>query len=343
MSLGLVILVSTIAFLTSDFIGYRIVALVLLLTVSLTAMLFDILPVLLSALLSSIIWNYFFIPPLFTFHISNAEDTLMFIMYFIIALINAVLTLKIRKEEAKAREKEEKEKSIKLYNTLLNSLSHELRTPISNIIGAIDTLKENYSNITPNNRMELYEQIENSGTRLNEQVENLLNMSRLETGMLKLKMDWVDMNDLIQSVLNKFNQTKTHEIRFKQDENLPYLKIDRGIIEQVIYNILHNAISYTNAGTKIEITCKIVDANFYIYISDNGNGISDTHKQQIFDKFYRINNNKSGGTGIGLSVVKGFIEAHNGKISVEDTAGGGATFMISMPANTSYLNQLTNE
>lgn len=343
MSLGLVILVSIIAFLTSDFIGYRIVALVLLLTVSLTAMLFDILPVLLSALLSSIIWNYFFIPPLFTFHISNAEDTLMFIMYFIIALINAVLTLKIRKEEAKAREKEEKENSIKLYNTLLNSLSHELRTPISNIIGAIDTLKENYSNITPNNRIELYEQIENSGMRLNEQVENLLNMSRLETGMLKLKMDWVDMNDLIQSVLNKFNQTNTHEIHFKQDENLPYLKIDRGIIEQVIYNILHNAISYTNAGTKIEISCQIIDENFFIRIIDNGNGISDIHKQQIFDKFYRINNNKAGGTGIGLSVVKGFIEAHNGNISVEDTTGGGATFVISIPANTSYLNQLTNE
>ncbi|NTW32317.1 MAG: DUF4118 domain-containing protein, partial [Bacteroidetes bacterium] len=120
----LIVAVSIACFFTADFIGYKVVALLLLVVVSLLAMVFDILPVLLAALLSALIWNFFFIPPLFTFHIADTEDALMFLMYFVIALVNAVLTFKIREAEKKARDKEEKENTIKLYNTLLNSLSH---------------------------------------------------------------------------------------------------------------------------------------------------------------------------------------------------------------------------
>ena len=98
-------------------------------TLSFLALFFDILPVLLSAVLSALIWNFFFIPPRFTFHISTGEDSLLLIMYFVIAMIHAVLTYKIRQIQKEARNKEEKANTLKLYNTLLNSLSHELRTP----------------------------------------------------------------------------------------------------------------------------------------------------------------------------------------------------------------------
>ncbi len=144
----LVSIVSISCFFTVDLIGYRVVALILMVTVSLLAMMFDILPVMIAAILSALIWNFFFIPPLYTFHVSNAEDFLMFLMYFIIAMVNAVLTFKIREAELKARDKEEKENTIKIYNTLFNSLSHELRTPISTILGSVDTLKENKENLT---------------------------------------------------------------------------------------------------------------------------------------------------------------------------------------------------
>jgi two-component system sensor histidine kinase KdpD len=110
-----------------DYTGYRVVALILLLAVSILAMLFDILPVLFTALSSALIWNFFFIPPIFNFHVGTPEDVLM---YFVVALINAVLTFKIRQIEKKTSDEENREKTIMLYNTLLNSLSHELRTPI---------------------------------------------------------------------------------------------------------------------------------------------------------------------------------------------------------------------
>lgn len=138
----MVLVVAAISFAFSDLLGYSVVALLLLMTVSIIAMLFEIAPVLVAALLSSLVWNFFFIPPIYTFHINSTEDGLLFLLYFLVALVNTVLSFKIRKEEKKAREKEQKLQQIEVYNTLLNSLSHELRTPISTIIGAVDTLQE---------------------------------------------------------------------------------------------------------------------------------------------------------------------------------------------------------
>jgi two-component system sensor histidine kinase KdpD len=129
--------VAGFCYLLSGFMGYRVAALVLLLTVSLLAVSFDILPVLLSAALSAFIWDFFFIPPRFTIHVDNTEDAILLVMYFIIAMINAVLSYKIRQIEKAAQLREERANSVKLYNTILNSLSHELRTPIAAIIGAM--------------------------------------------------------------------------------------------------------------------------------------------------------------------------------------------------------------
>jgi len=129
-SVIITVLVSAICFGLSGFLGYRVVALILLLTVSLLAITFDILPVLLAAALSAFIWNFFFIPPRFTFHVYTTEDTILLIMYFVIAMINAVLTYKIRQVEKISRLKEEKANSVKLYNTILNSLSHEPHLPL---------------------------------------------------------------------------------------------------------------------------------------------------------------------------------------------------------------------
>lgn len=173
----LVILVAAVFYLLSSYIGYRVVAFSLLVTVSLLAMFCDIIPVLVAAVLSALIWDFFFIPPRFTFSVGNTEDRLTLLMYLLVALVNAVLTFKIRKAEKIAKEREEREHTVKLYNTLLSSLSHELRTPIAAIIGATDNLQSDNSRLTPQNRNELINEISKASFRLNQQVENLLNMS----------------------------------------------------------------------------------------------------------------------------------------------------------------------
>ena len=126
-SITVIIIVAGICFLFSDVMGYRVAALVLLVTVSLLAMIFDVLPVLFSAVLSALVWDFFFIPPRFTIHVDTTEDTILLVMYFVIALIHAVLTYKIRQIEKDARLKDEKANSVKLYNTILNSLSRTLK------------------------------------------------------------------------------------------------------------------------------------------------------------------------------------------------------------------------
>lgn len=342
-SISLVILISIGCYASTEFIAYKTIALLLLLTVSILAMLFDILPVLIAAALSALIWNFFFIPPVLTFHIDNTEDFLMFLLYFVIALVNAVLTFKIRKEQNKARDKEEKEKTIKLYTTLLNSLSHELRTPIATIIGAVDTLKASETSVSEDNKTELLNQIDIASTRLNRQVENLLNMSRLESGMLKLNLDWCDINELISTVIQTFSPQKSHTIHFIPNEHLPFIKVDSGLIEQVLHNLIHNALNYTPENTIIKITALQKVSSFIIMIADNGKGIPQNETLLLFEKFYRLPQTKAGGTGLGLSIVKGFVEAHGGTVKVENNELSGVTFCIELPCEMSYLNNLKHE
>jgi two-component system sensor histidine kinase KdpD len=320
--------------------------------------------VLTSAILSALIWDFFFIPPRFTFTVSAGEDSLLLLMYFVIALVNASLTFKIRQIEKKASEKEEKENAIKLYNTLLNSLSHELQTPIATIIGATDTLKDRGTKLSNENKNELVDEISIASLRLNEQVKNLLNMSRLESGFLQLKKDWCDINELIYSAVNKVQSKICHrKINITVPENFPLFKLDFGIMEQVIYNLLNNAVQYTSCSSTISISANcstIVKGHFdldenisivhrdsvspkmTIVISDNGPGFPEKDISKVFDKFYRLDTSPTGGTGLGLSIVKGFVEAHKGTIELTNILPG-ARFKIEIPAEASYLNRLKNE
>lgn len=344
-SLSLIGFTVVVCYLSVGLIDYHVVALILLLVVSILAMLFDIYPVLLAAILSALIWNYFFIPPTLTFHIGTPEDGLLFLMYFVIAMINIVLTSKIRSFERRARDKEEREKTIRLYNTLLNSLSHELRTPISTIIGAVDTIKENENKLTETNKKELFDEIEIAGFRLNRQVGNLLNMSRLEAGVLQPKLDWCDLNELIFRVIKNNNESAiNHNVHFEHKENLPLFKIDGGLIEQVLNNILYNAIQYTPPDSTITITVSYREDNFEVVISDNGPGIPPSALHSVFDKFYRVPQTFTGGTGLGLSIAKGFTEALNGTIRLENVKEGGSKFTVILPAESLTIsNDMKNE
>jgi two-component system sensor histidine kinase KdpD len=336
--------VAAICFAVQAYIGYRVVAFVLLVLVSLLAMFFDILPVLFASLLSALVWNFFFIPPRFTFHIGTAEDAILFLIYFLIALVNAVLTYKIRQVEKDARAKEEKANTIKLYNTLINSLSHELRTPIATIIGASDNLLSPEQKLSDDDKKKLAGEISTASFRLNQQVENLLNMSRLESGFMKLKKDWCDVNELVYAVINRLEpEFNHHSYTVMIKENLPLFKLDYGLLEQVLYNLVYNAILYTPEYCVITVKADCVHDKLRLVVADNGNGFPEDEKPFVFDKFYRLKNTTTGGTGLGLSIVKGFVEAHNGIVKLENEAGGGARFTIEIPTEISYINQLKNE
>ena len=336
-SVIITVLVSVICFGLSRFLGYRVIALILLFTVSLLAISFDILPVLLAATLSAFIWNFFFIPPRFTLHISSTEDTILLIMYFVIAMINAVLTYKIRQAEKISRLKEEKANSVKLYNTILNSLSHELRTPLAAIIGATDNLQGN-NHLTKEDRDQLITEISRASLRLNQQVENLLNISRLESGHIKPKNDWCDVIELVYDVVNRVEENNPgRRVRISIDQNMPLCSLDKGMLDQVIYNLLNNAAVHTESNSRIDIsvTCPVDILN--MVIEDTGKGFTDVDIKDVFNKFSRSKDLKASSSGLGLSIVKGFTEAMSGNVELEKTNSNGSRFSISIPVKTSFI------
>jgi two-component system sensor histidine kinase KdpD len=334
------ITISAICFAISNIIGYRAVALLLLAAVSILAIFFSLYPVLVSATLSALIWDFFFIPPHFTFHVEKAEDVLMLIMYFVIALLNGVLTSKIRQYEKIEYQKEERQNTIKLYKTLFDSISHELRTPIATIVGATDNiLSQTSPRLTEKNKKSLINEISIAAFRLNRLIDNLLNMQRLESGLLKPKLDWSDMNDLIGNVQNRLKtELETHKVIVEIDKDFPLIKLDSGLIEQALYNIVYNATVYTPSDSEIKMIALVENNTLKITISDNGPGFALEEISKVFTKYFYSNKVKKGGTGLGLSISKGFVEAHNGKIFVENQLKGGALFKINLPVEIFTLN-----
>lgn len=337
-SVAAVLTVSTICFLLSNFLSYQVVALILMVTVSVSAMFFEIKAVLSAAILSALVWNFFFIPPRFTLAISKPEDVLLFLMYFVIAMVNAVFTTRIRRAEKESAKKKEEENAIRLYNTLLNSLSHELKTPISTIIAACDNLQTLSDKLSEHNKYELVEEITKAGSRLNRQVENLLNMSRLESGYIKPKADWIDLSELINEVIEDLKTLANGKpVHVVLPKNLPLIESDYGLFYHVLHNLLHNALTYIPKYAVVTIKVVMRGKHLVIMIEDTGNGFPENEINRVFDKFYRLQGSAAGGTGLGLSIVKGFVEALGGIITLENIDQAGARFTIELAANTRFL------
>lgn len=220
--------------------------------------------------------------------------------------------------------------SERLYTTLLNSISHELRTPIATIKGASSSLLDPVAGANETARVELTLDIQSAADRLNRLVENLLDMSRLESGRLQLKREWCEMSDLIAVAIKRMDDC-SQRIQLEVENDLPLVKIDFVLMEQVLVNLLDNACNYTPVGTPIVIGVRVRGQEMEITVSDAGPGIPPDLIERIFDKFYRLPGTASGGTGLGLSISRGLVEAHGGRLTAENLAEGGARLTIRLP------------
>jgi two-component system sensor histidine kinase KdpD len=473
----IVVLVAVICFFIKEFVGYQVVSFALLFAVSALAFFFGTGPILLSATLSALIWDFFFLPPPYTLHVDKPEDMLMLIMFFIIALLSGVLTSRIRRQEMKIRIREERthalyqltrelsiasgieevigiarkgiknyfnlssrillknesdqldyhsskesdfalsendrsvalwtfqhsskagkhtdtlpssnytfyplkgnqmnlgviaikqeivftqgeeqfweafisqisgkfereylrnmakqsfllNESDKLYKTLFNSISHELRIPVATIMGASDSLLT--ARHSEGIRMELTHEILKASKRLNRLIENLLNMSRLESGRITPRLDWCDINDLINKVTDSLQEElKPFHLHVVIADDMPFVRIDFGLMEQILYNLLYNATQYAATSTNLRVKAFYDKGMMILQVMDRGPGFPAKEITHIFNKFYRVEGSKAGGTGLGLSIAKGFTEAHKGTITVENRQNGGAKFTIRIPS-----------
>jgi len=324
--------VSAACYIVSPYIGYITVALLLLFTVSILSVILSMFPVLLAAILSALIWDFFFIPPHFTFHIGKTEDILILGMYVTIALINGILNARIRHYEKIARHREERLKSLKLYNAVFSSISHELRTPLTTIMGVTENLSDEEQKIPEDDKKVLYNELYIASSRLNRVVDNLMNMSRLESGHLEPKYDWCDVQELIRSALNRLSaELEGHPLKIDIQEDMPIVKLDFGLMEQALYNILQNICFHTPEKTAASVKAVFEDGILEIIIADDGPGFREEDRDKAFEKFYRSPGAKSGGLGLGLSIARGFVQAHGGDIAIDNKVSGGAIFTIRIP------------
>jgi two-component system, OmpR family, sensor histidine kinase KdpD len=264
------------------------------------------------------------------------EDSLTFDQEALLETFINQIALVIEREllDEAAEQSAMLKESERLYTTLLNSISHELRTPLATIKGASSGLMQ--PNTTEETRADLIENVVIASERLNRLVENLLDMSRLESGRLQLKRDWCDISEIVGvAVKNLHHELKDRQVIIEISPQLPLIQVDFVLIEQVIVNILDNACHYTPDNTAVLIQAYQKEKDWVeIVIRDFGAGIPQADIERIFEKFYRLPGTASGGTGLGLSISRGIIEAHNGTLKVSNAVGNGAEFMIRLPAST---------
>lgn len=222
--------------------------------------------------------------------------------------------------------------SERLYTTLLNSISHELRTPLATITGAASSLLDPRAGQDEGARSELTHDIQSAAERLNRLVENLLDMSRLESGRLALRPEWCDMGDIISVAVGRLKTCLANypvDIRLAPD--LPLIRVNFGLIEQALVNLLDNICHYTPAGTPVVIEASHRRSNLQVIVTDRGPGIPAEDLERIFDKFYRLPGSATGGTGLGLSIARGLVEAHSGTLEAKNNAEGGLSFILKFP------------
>jgi len=225
--------------------------------------------------------------------------------------------------------------SDQLRTALFNSISHELRTPLASIIGAISSLLDTEGIYSGEDRTELLETVKEGAGRMDRLVANLLDSARLESGMMQLKTDWCDIEDITGIALRRVNESiKDRPLSIHIPEQLPLVKADCVLLEQVLVNLLDNACKYSGNGSEISITARRDEGVVQVSVADRGAGIPPEYLSQVFDKFYRVQQPKSvSGTGLGLSICKGIIEAHGGYIHAENRPGGGTVITFAIPCS----------
>jgi len=228
-----------------------------------------------------------------------------------------------------------------LERALLNSISHDLRTPLVSVTGVLYSLKEEGAHLSDRARRELLDSACSEAERLNRFVGNLLDMTRIEAGAIRLNIELCDVQDLVGCALAAVEQRIGNRlVAIKLSEELPMVAMDLVLMTQALVNLLDNAHKYAPPESTIEISAAIDNGWLALEVADRGTGVPEHDLKRLFDKFYRIPiPEKAGGTGLGLSICKGIVEAHGGRISAENRSGGGLRIMITLPlAKTGALS-----
>ena len=308
------------------------VALTYLLSVVAIALRFGRGPVFATSALSVAAFDFFFVPPQMTFSVHDPEYLLTFVMMLAVGLVVSGLTSSVRRQaDAQARLALEAETE-RIRNTLLASISHDLRTPLAVISGASSSLAERGEQLPAEERRALARSIYHQSREISDLVAKVLEMTRLESGAIDLRRDWGSLAEIGGAVLRRLDERlSTHILMVDLPGDLPLLRIDAALIEQVLANLLENAARHTPPRTLIRLRAERKAAELVVSVEDFGPGLLDGDAERIFAKFQRAAGTRHGGVGLGLAICRAIVELHRGRIWAENMAGGGTAFRFTLP------------
>ena len=359
-----VALLTTFLKLMGSHVNATTVALALLLNALFIATLWGSFPALLASVLAVLCFNFFFLPPFGTFTIAAPDNWIALAVFLLTAVTVGQLSARARQraEEAesgrreierlyselrdafeRASHAEALRQSEKLKSALLDAVTHDLRSPLTSIKASITTLidevrgkSEERIDLDAESRLEMMEVIDQESDRLNRFVGGLIELARIEAGELRLRRRWGAVDDIIAEALNRAESiTRKHHVQLRIEPELPVVRVDEGAVSEVVYTLIDNAAKYSPPGTLIRIKAdRAADDFIKMTVEDEGAGIPVPLRERVFDKFFRatrtgdINTHEPSGTGMGLAIAKGIVEAHDGTIWIESGNQGKGTRVI---------------
>ncbi|MGB4497369.1 MAG: ATP-binding protein [Methylococcaceae bacterium] len=287
-----------------------------------------------ASVCSALLFAFYFAPPYFSLWMANIEDLIGLPIMITVGYITSNL-LNEAKQANLAKIQADNEA---LRNSLLSAISHDLRTPLTRIVGAATMLIEsNAHDISQEEKQDFCRVIFDEAQRMSELMNKILDMAKLSTGKIAIHQEWNTLEEIIGGALSRLEKNLVNRtVNIHLPENLPLIWIDSVLFEQVLVNLIENAIKYTPSSSPIDINASYTKELLTLSISDYGSGIPNSLEDKIFDKFYRVENESTqSGVGLGLALCRSIIEAHRGTIQAKNINGKGAAFFIRLPLTKS--------
>lgn len=347
-ALASVAAVSVLISLVEQYAHLANISMLYLVAVLATASAFGSGPAVLAAVAAFFTFNWFFVKPVHTLTVAEPSEWVTLVLFLVTAVVTGQLAAGQRRRATEAEQREQEavlrarlqeqaaeteilRRADELKDALLNAVSHNLRTPLASIITWAGSLRSKDLAWSEVERREMAEAIEHEASRLNHIVGNLLDLSRIEGGGLKPAKEWHDLKSLVDDVAGRIGPVSDgHDLEVRVPDDLPPVPLDRVQIDQVLSNLVENAVKHTPSGTRVRISAESRVGEVEIAVEDTGPGIPGRAVARLFEPFFRDDGAPPGGVGLGLPVARGLVEGHGGRMWAEE-GKGGARFVFTLP------------
>ena len=308
------------------------IAMVYLLAVVLVALAYSRGPAIVATLLCVAAFDLLFVPPQGAFTVDDLQYLLTFGIMLAVGLVISRLKRNVRVQAGEQARLEAAAQTERVRSTLLASISHDLRTPLAVMTGASSTLAERGERLSAEERQALARSIYEQAREMSERVAKLLQMTRLEAGGIALERDWASLAEIAGAVLHRLREGLTgHRVVLELPEDLPLVRVDAALVDQVLANLLENAARHTPAGT-VRLRARREARELVISVEDYGPGVPADDIERVFAKFeHGVAEAKGGGMGLGLAICRAIVGLHGGRIWAEKLPLGGSAFRFTLP------------